>query len=254
MKFREWLFRCWYWYVNKRDKNAEILFMNYGYEDHNQTIKLDKEDEQNRYSIQLYHHLVSMVDITGKDILEIGSGRGGGLAYTAKTFQPSSARGVDRDKIATRFCNEHYGHMGLSFIRGDAQNLPLEDNTFDVILNVESSHRYPDMNSFLGEVKRLLKPKGYFLYTDFRYETEMEQLKQQLKASGLTLLTEQEITPSVQNALDKDDARRRELVKRLTPKIVHKAAFNFAGAVSSPTYNQFANRQYIYYSYVFQKN
>ena len=69
--FRFWMFRVWYWYVNKTDKDAAILFMNFGYFDTGQIIKLDAHDESNRYSVQLYHHLASTVDITNKDICEI---------------------------------------------------------------------------------------------------------------------------------------------------------------------------------------
>lgn len=55
-------------------------------------------------------------------------------------------------------------------------------------------------------------------------------------------------------ALDLDDQRRRNLVYKLTPKFLHKIALNFAGAVGSPTYNQFAKRDYIYYTYILKKN
>ena len=49
--FRENMFRIWYWYVNRVDKNAEILFMNFGFSDPDHDIPLDKENEPNRYSI-----------------------------------------------------------------------------------------------------------------------------------------------------------------------------------------------------------
>ncbi len=85
-KLRDWLFRVWYWYVNKIDKNAEVLFMNFGYTDKLPAIKLEALDEGNRYSIQLYHQLVSAIDLKNKDIAEIGCGRGGGLEYITSTL------------------------------------------------------------------------------------------------------------------------------------------------------------------------
>ncbi|MBN1185018.1 MAG: class I SAM-dependent methyltransferase [Bacteroidales bacterium] len=254
MNLRESIFRAWYWYVNKKDKHAEILFMNYGYEDKRCHVSLSREDEANRYSIQLYHHLTSSVELAGKDILEIGCGRGGGLAYTVRTFNPASAQGVDLDKVAISFCNRHYPHENLNFMRGDAQKLSIEDNTFDVILNVESSHRYPDMKAFLTEVRRLLRPGGYFLYTDFRYPHEMDILKDQLQNTGMEILKEEEITPNIVRALDLDDMRRRSLVKKLAPRLIQKIALNFAGTVGSATYNQFASGEYVYFSYIIRKN
>lgn len=251
--FRESLFRIWYWYVNKLDKNAEILFMNYGYSDKDQEVPLDEQNEPNRYSIQLYHHLASATDIKNKDIIEIGCGRGGGISYITKNFSPASAKGIDLDKQAISFCNRYYSLDGLSFSQGDAQNLSLENNTCDVVINVESSHRYPDMSAFLGEVSRILRPKGYFLFTDFRYDYEIEDLRKELELSGMSVLNERFINEEVVAALELDDERKRKLVKRLTPKVLHKIALNFAGAIGSETYNQFASRKYVYFSYVLKK-
>jgi len=253
LNLREYMFRAWYWYVNKKDKNAEILFMNYGYSNENQKVELGKEDENDRYSIQLYDHLASEVTIADKDILEVGCGRGGGLSYITKTYKPKSAIGVDLDKIATEFSKKHYKIKELSFKQGDAQNLDIKDNTIDVFINVESSHRYPEMPKFLSEVNRILRPNGYFIYTDFRYEWEMDELKKQLKNTNMKLIKEKMITENVVKALELDDARRRELVEKLVPNIIKNVALNFAGTEGSETYNQFAEKKYIYYSYIFQK-
>jgi len=255
MKFniRESLFRIWYWYVNKVDKNAEILFMNYGYSDKDQEIPMDEQNESDRYSIQLYHHLASATEIKNKDIVEIGCGRGGGLSYITENFSPASAKGVDLDKQAVSFCNRHYTLDGLSFLQGDAQKLSLENHTCDVVINVESSHRYSDMTAFLGEVSRILRPGGYFLFTDFRYDHEIENMKKELELSGMTVLKERFINREVVAALELDDERRRKLVKKLAPGFLHKVALNFAGTIGSETYNRFASHTYIYFSYVLKK-
>ncbi|HAM99045.1 MAG TPA: class I SAM-dependent methyltransferase [Marinilabiliales bacterium] len=252
--FREKMFQLWYWYVSNIDKNAEVLFMNYGYANSEFSVNLEPADEPNRYSAQLYHLLGADTGLSGKDIAEIGCGRGGGLSYVVRTFSPATALGIDLNERAVRFCNQHYQHKGLTFRQGDAQNLPFINNaSFDVILNVESSHRYPQMELFLNEVYRLLRPGGYFLYTDFRYGYEMPLLKEQLSQSGLKIEKEELITDRVVEALTADDARKRRLIKKLAPRFVHKTALNFAGAINSETYNQFANHQYQYYFYVLRK-
>ena len=253
-KFRDWLFRVWYWYVNKIDKNAEVLFMNFGYADKFPGIKLEAQDERNRYSIQLYHQLVSETDLKNKDIAEIGCGRGGGLEYITRHFSPASAKGIDLDSRAIAFCNRHYEIKGLSFLQGDAQKLPLGENTCDVVINVESSHRYPDFINFLKEVYRILRIDGYFLFTDFRYDFELPVLQKDLQSTGLTLIKEEFITPQVVAALDLDDGRRRKLVEKLAPRFLHKTALNFAGTIGSETYNQFVSGKYIYFNYILQKN
>jgi ubiquinone/menaquinone biosynthesis C-methylase UbiE len=252
---REWVFRVWYWYLNNIDKNAEVLFMNYGYSNPDIPVSFDPKDEPNRYSAQLYHLLGSAADLKNKHIAEIGCGRGGGLSYIVKTFSPATALGVDLDKRAAKFCKKHHNLKGLSFVQGDAQNLYfLKDNSVDAVLNVESSHRYPNMDSFLKEVHRILRPGGYFLYTDFRYDWEMPELKQQLAASGMIILKDVMITDNVIEALDADDPRKRILVKKLIPRFIHKIALNFAGTVGSKTYDQFVSHKYEYYHFVMQKN
>lgn len=251
--FREQLFRIWYWYVNKIDKNAEILFMNFGYHEKDQQIVMNEKNEPNRYSIQLYHQLANAVEIENKDIVEIGCGRGGGLSYITEKFSPATAIGIDLDKQAVSFCNQHYSLKGLSFLQGDAQKLSLADNTCDIVFNVESSHRYPDIKAFLGEVSRILRPEGYFLFTDFRYDYEIEDMKKELQQSGMTVLKQKFINLEVVAALELDDQRKRNLVKKLAPKFLHKIALNFAGTIGSETYNQFASGKYIYFSYVLKK-
>ena len=250
---RDSLFRIWYWYVNKVDKQAEILFMNYGYSDEEQEILLDEKNEPDRYAIQLYHHLASATEIKNKDIVEIGCGRGGGLFYITKNFAPASAKGVDLDKQAVSFCNRYYSLDGLSFLQGDAQHLCLENNSFDVVFNVESSHRYPDMKAFLGEVFRILRPGGYFLFTDFRYDHEIEGMKKELEWSGMTMVKERFINQEIVAALELDDERKRTLVTKLAPKFLHEIALNFSGTTGSETYNRFASQKYIYFSYVLKK-
>ena len=37
----------------------------------------------------------------------------------------------------------------LSFVHGDAENLPFEEGEFDVVINVESSHSYPNLKRFI---------------------------------------------------------------------------------------------------------
>lgn len=253
MNLRELMFRAWYWYVNKIDNDADILFMNYGYEDITEIIDLNPEDEPNRYSIQLYHRLAKAVEMKNKDIVEIGCGRGGGLAYITKRFNPANSLGIDLNQTAAEFGNSHYSVNGMSFKQGDAQNLSLPDNSFDVVLNVESSHRYPLMENFLSEVNRILRQGGYFLYTDFRYDYEMPELEKFIENTKLTCIEKQNINKEVVAALKADTPSRKQLVKKLAPKILHKTALNFAGVADSETYNQFLSGKYVYYLYILQK-
>lgn len=161
--------------------------------------------------------------------------------------------GIDKDPSAVNFCNKFWGKPGLSFMQGDAQSLPLPDNSFDVIINVESSHRYEDLTRFLGEVKRLLRPNGIFLLTDFRGKDQMPELLGHFDGSGLQITGNDNVTPQVVKALELDDKRRRDLVKNLIPPFLRGIALNFSGAKGSPTYRSFASGRWIYFNYFFRK-
>jgi ubiquinone/menaquinone biosynthesis C-methylase UbiE len=141
----------------------------------------------------------------------------------------------------------------MSFQSGNAEELPLRNDSCDVILNVESSHRYLRMDSFLSETIRILRKGGHFLFTDFRYDFEWPETDELFKKFRLKILKETDITPNVLRALEMSDQRSRALIKKRVPFFLRKVMLNFAGAIGSETYDFFLNRKYIYKSYVFQK-
>ena len=48
-------------------------------------------------------------DLNGKRVLEVGSGRGGGLSYINSTLNPSVCVGVDYSQNQVDFCKRIYG-------------------------------------------------------------------------------------------------------------------------------------------------
>src|SRR5438105_963866 len=153
--------RMWYQLVSVLDKEELLIYMNFGYVDldpHAQEIELRDEDEKSRYCIQFYHHVAGSIDLRGLDVLEVGCGRGGGASYIMRYLKPKSMMGVDISEKAVAFCKRFHAVEGLSFRFGDAEVLPFEDNTFDAIVNIESSQCYGSMDRFLNEVYRVLRP------------------------------------------------------------------------------------------------
>ena len=47
----------------------------------------------------------------------------------------------------------------------------------DVVMNIESSHCYPNIEEFFKGVHFMLKDNGVFVYADFRMNPEIEPLK-----------------------------------------------------------------------------
>lgn len=252
-KLKNVFFRIWYWYVSTVDKNAEVIFMNYGYSKDNHKIKLDASDEKNRYSAQLYNLVATGTDIEEKDILGVGCGRGGGLSYIHRYFLPGSTTGVDLNKKAIEFCKTYYSQEDIKFLQSNAQNLNFPDNAFDVVINIESSHRYSQMDVFLDEAYRVLKQDGVFLFADFRQEKELAQLNFQFKNSKFVHLMKETITANVLEALKLSTSERENLIHKIAPKILHGLGKKFAATEGTPTYNKFLTGEFEYVFYVLMK-
>ncbi len=132
----------------------------------------------------------------------MGCGRGGGCEWIARTQNVNSMTGVDLSNNAITLCQKNHQVPNLVFQSGDAKRLPFSDQSFDIVLNLESSHHYPSMPTFLQEVKRVLKPGGYLCLADYRDLPEVEDFKKHLEASGLKMLSYSDITAEVIKALD----------------------------------------------------
>ena len=248
------LWRWWYQFLAGLHRTGDWSFMNYGYAAiPTAPIALDARDEANRYSVQLYHAVVNGANLKNLRVLEVGSGRGGGAAYIKQYHKPAEMVGVDFSAKAVALCNEVYNIPGLSFVQGDAEDLPFEDNSFDAVINVESSHCYGSVDAFLNQVRRVLRPGGYFLYADFRDVKKQDNWRKQIDDSGLNLINETNITANVVAALDADDERKTHLINKLVPKLLLGSFKDFSGVKGSAIYNEFRAGVTPYLRFLLQK-
>lgn len=155
--------------ASRRLKDDDVFFLNFGYEeDPPMDVPLSSSDEPNRFPIQLYHRTATQVDLTGKQVLEVSCGHGGGASYLARTQHPASYTGLDINPAGIEYCRKTHNVPGLYFVQGSAESLPFPDESFDVVINIEAGIHYADFPRFLTEVARVLRPGGHFLYADLR--------------------------------------------------------------------------------------
>jgi len=252
---RQLFTNAWYSLLSNLDRHADVTFLNYGYAFSNgEQIPLQPEDEPNRYPIQLYHHALSGTAFAGKDVLEVGSGRGGGASYVARYFRPRTLTGVDICKAAIRFSTARYaGQDNLEFRVGDACNLPFANNSFDVAINIESAQHYGDMGQFLEEVYRVLRPGGDFLMACFEDGQKNVFPRESLRQARLRLIREDDITANVARALELDSLRRQELAIALSPRLLLGLSKEFAGIPGTQLHASFANGECPYYCFACRK-
>ena len=217
------MWKWWYQRLAKAHGRADFRFMNYGYKD-GKELKLLKEDEPNRLFIQLYNMNIRDVDLKGKEVVEVGSGRGGGASWIAKTYNPKSLMAFDFSKDAVGLASNWYSSQkNLSFKIGNAEDLPLKDNSKDIIYNVESSHCYGNVKAFVKEVYRSLKAGGNFCWTDFRDKESMEKLNEIFLKAGFEIVSKKEITKEVLDALDDINDTKVKGINESVPMGMKKA-------------------------------
>ena len=257
MTLRRLAWRTCYEVLAKRVPTPEWAFMNYGCApvgiDMN-TPPLAPSDERDRLCIQLYSHAIGSSDLTDKDVLEVGSGRGGGASYISRYLKPRSTTGLDFSQEAVDLCNRHRGVAGLTFVQGNAESMPFASSSFDAVVNIESSHCYESMDTFLSEVHRVLRPGGRFFFADLRSLGGATLLRQQFDSCGLTTEDETDITPNVLAALRLDNARKLELIDAWIPRVFRRPVRVFAGIEGTRNYAGFESGKLRYVSARLIKN
>jgi ubiquinone/menaquinone biosynthesis C-methylase UbiE len=250
------LWRSVYDFLARRYRDQRWTFMNYGYRPPHGTLPLAlaPEDEPDRSCIELYNLVAGAVDLTAREVLEVGSGRGGGASFVARYHRPRRLVGVDISPQAVALCRARHAVPGLSFEVGDAEHLGFAGASFDAVLNVESSHCYGNRDAFLGEVRRVLRPGGHFLYADFRLRTELQAWRAQLLASGLRPVIEQDITHGVVAALDADNESKRDLIQRQVARPLLRMFGQFAALRGTFRYDQLRGGALVYRAFVFQND
>merc|ERR1719359_841216 len=216
------------------DPNQSFEFMNWGL----QTDPLHKCAAGAPEALQanLYTQLGSMAGSwESARVLEVGSGRGGGAKALSKCFCPSLYVGMDLNARQVESAQKRSGSSGpcpLTFVQGDAENLPFPDASFDIVVNVESSHTYPHFDRFVAEVRRVLRNGGRFVITDFREKPQLPAMLSVLRAQPLHEIGSEDITARVAASLREElsvSGRVRKVVNFVCPSYFEAYCLKFAG-------------------------
>lgn len=120
-------------------------------------------------------------------VLDVATGGG----HTALKLAPSVAAVVATD-LTPRMLDQAeafikaQGVENVTFRLADAEDLPFEDETFDLVTCRIAAHHFPDPARFVGEGVRVLKPGGMLLVqdqlmpgasSDARYVNDYERLR-----------------------------------------------------------------------------
>ncbi|WP_082983573.1 phthiotriol/phenolphthiotriol dimycocerosates methyltransferase [Mycobacterium scrofulaceum] len=233
----------------------DVVFLNYGYEeDPPLALPLAAADEPDRFPIQLYHRTATQVDLTGKDVLEVSCGHGGGASYLMRTLRPASYTGLDLNTVGIEFCRKRHSLPGLKFVQGNAESLPFPAASFDAVINVEAAINYRNVRRFFAEVERVLRPGGHFLYADIRYADEIATWESDLAGISMRRISETPINAQVMRGLEQN--RLFDQITRRLPNIpfLRGIAEDYAGGRGSLIYRRLENGEASYRLFCFAKN
>jgi len=109
----------------------------------------------------LHRYTIAFQYITDKVVLDIASGEG----YGSNLLSQSAAKvyGVDIDITAIQNAKEKYKKSNLNFIVGSADEIPLPDNSVDIVISFETIEHHDKHEEMLTEIKRVLKNDGILI-------------------------------------------------------------------------------------------
>lgn len=205
--------------------NAELgvryqPFLNYGYDGISSEVQdlrlpLAARDIELGMHMNLYRYVASTASVRDKDVLEIGSGRGGG-AYLLKNYLGARrVAGLEYLDQSVSISKSTFAIRDLTFVQGDAEQLPFPSESQDVVINIESSHCYPNLKNFFREVERVLRLGGCFCYADLLPRENVPLMESALAQTSLSLEKSECITANVLKSLWRDNDRKLQLIRSM---------------------------------------
>lgn len=108
--------------------------------------------------------------VAGKRVLDIGSGYGGGARRLVAEHGAAHVTCLNIAPAENDRNRQLTAEAGLedrvAVVEGSFDDLPFADQSFDVVWSQDAILHAPDRGAVLGEVARVLRPGGEFVFTD----------------------------------------------------------------------------------------
>jgi phosphoethanolamine N-methyltransferase len=115
--------------------------------------------------------ILSGVDVTGKQVLDIGCGLGAVEVLLVRDYQAGHVTGIDVEAHLIEHSRQLAADNNIAartkFVLVEPGPLEFDDDSFDVVFSKDAIVHIPDKASFYAEVLRVLRPGGAFVASDW---------------------------------------------------------------------------------------
>jgi len=106
----------------------------------------------------------------GNHVLDLGSGAGNDCfvarAIVRETGKVTGLDFTDAMLVKANKNKERLGFTNVEFVKGDIEDMPLPDNSFDVVVSNCVLNLVTDKHKAFSEIMRVLNPNGHFCVSD----------------------------------------------------------------------------------------
>jgi demethylmenaquinone methyltransferase/2-methoxy-6-polyprenyl-1,4-benzoquinol methylase len=155
-----------------KKKQVEQMFdtISGNYDGLNRVISLGTDVKWRKKVVKL------VSEINPDSILDIATGTGDLAIKFAETTNASKIVGLDLSEgmlsVAKKKALESQELKKIDFIQGDSEDLPFQDNCFDVISVSFGIRNFENLEKGLSEILRVLKPSGLFIILETSVPTK----------------------------------------------------------------------------------
>lgn len=111
-------------------------------------------------------------EVTDGKVLDVGTGTASLAIEFAKEILGVQVVGLDLSNVVLELAKDNVQKsvvsFRVSFEKGDAEAMPFEDDTFDLVISSDTLHLIKNPVKMFNEIHRVLKPDGRFFINDLR--------------------------------------------------------------------------------------
>lgn len=229
-------------------------FMNLGISE-KPSIEIKPIDSKDAHHISLYMKLLEMVPNIHENAkkisaIEIGCGRGGGCYVLKNYYSISDITAIDLSSANIRLAKKFVPET--KFIFSDAVEFKT-DKKFDLVLNLESSHRYSSRLLFFKNVASMMKDDACFVFGDMIRKNELKKVEKMFQESGLKIIKAETANVGVVNSINQNSPKQYPLITRF-PGLFPGRLHSFFVTIHSRAYKRLKSEDVLYNLYLLQKS